>query len=155
MATITVELIQALRNTARTLGSTNSYQWGHMGLCNCGFLAQEVTSLTKQEIHTRAMQGHGDWSEQLNDYCPTSGMPMDDLISRLLTFGFTREELTNLEKLADPSVLQALPLNSRYLKHNSKSDAILYLETWANVLEEKLITSIQLPELELMPELKD
>lgn len=144
MAKITFELIQALRNTARQLETSTFYQWGHMGLCNCGFLAQQVTALTKEEIHTRAMQGHGDWTEQLNDYCPSSGLPMDDLISALLDFGFSRQDLAHLEKLAAPAVLQALPAHRRYLKHNLKEDAVLYLNTWAALLESELISQVEI-----------
>lgn len=73
MARASFEIIQALRNTAQTISKSTTYQWGHMGLCNCGFLAQEITHLRKEQIHTRAMQRHGDWTEQLNDYCFTSG----------------------------------------------------------------------------------
>jgi len=142
-----VEKIEILRKVAKKIESSSAYQWGHMGLCNCGFLAQEITMLTKEEIHRRAMQRHGDWSEQLNDYCPTSGLPMDDLISELLAFGFTREELSHLEKLSDPTVLNALPPDQRNLKHNVKKDVVVYMNTWATNLEEKLLHSIQLNDL--------
>jgi hypothetical protein len=67
MAKASLELIEALRKTANKLTNSNNYQWGHMGACNCGFLAQEVTQFRKEEIHARAMQRYGDWSEQLND----------------------------------------------------------------------------------------
>jgi hypothetical protein len=137
----------ALRTTANKIEHNSSYQWGHMGLCNCGFLAQEITSLSKDEIHRRAMQRHGDWSEQLNDYCPTSGLPMDDLIDQLVNFGFTPEELRHLERLSDKAVLQRLPIEKRYLSHNIKADVILYLNAWANLLEESLIEAISLKEL--------
>lgn len=147
MANIRFELIQALKTTARKIEHNTSYQWGHMGLCNCGFLAQEITSLSKDEIHRRAMQRHGDWSEQLNDYCPTSGLPMDDLIDQLVNFGFTLEELRHLERLSDQAVLQRLPLEKRYLSHNVKADVIVYLNVWANLLEESLLDAISLKEL--------
>jgi len=113
-----------------------------MGACNCGFLAQEVTRMTKKEIHTRAMEGHGDWNEQLNDYCPTSGLRMDDLISELLNFGFDINDLRHLEKLSDPEVLQEA---NGHLSHNKKSDVITYLDSMARLLERKLITKIKLP----------
>lgn len=147
MANIRFELIQALKTTARKIEHNTSYQWGHMGLCNCGFLAQEITSLSKDEIHRRAMQRHGDWSEQLNDYCPTSGLPMDDLIDQLVNFGFTLEELRHLERLSDQAVLQRLPLEKRYLSYNVKADVIVYLNAWANLLEESLLDAISLKEL--------
>jgi hypothetical protein len=151
MAQLSVELIQALKNTAHKLESSTSYQWGHMGLCNCGFLAQEITRLTKEEIHRRAMERHGDWSEQLNDYCPTSGLPIDDLISELIAFGFTREELSHLEKLSNPDVLAELPIHERYLKHNNKADVVKYLYTWAAMLEKYLLNKISIRDLAIHP----
>ena len=60
MAKASEDLIQSLRVTARNIERNSTYQWGHMGACNCGFLAQEVTKLTKDEIHRRAMERHGD-----------------------------------------------------------------------------------------------
>ena len=66
MAKASEDLIQSLRVTARNIERNSTYQWGHMGACNCGFLAQEVTKLTKDEIHRRAMERYGNWSEHLN-----------------------------------------------------------------------------------------
>jgi len=141
MAKVSVEVIQALRDTASRMRTSSEYQWGHMGACNCGFLAQEVTRMTKKEIHTRAMEGHGDWNEQLNDYCSNSGLRMDDLISELLNFGFDINDLRHLEKLSDPEVLLYV---DRHLSHNKKSDVITYLDGMARLLERKLITKIKL-----------
>ncbi len=153
MANIRFELIQALRAAAEKIDKSNIYQWGHMGLCNCGFLAQAVTSLPKEEIHRRAMQRHGDWSEQLNDYCPTSCLPMDDLIDELVQFGFMLSELRHLERLSDPSILQSLPLEKRHLKHNYKADVVVYLNRWAKLLEETLLSTISLKELTVKKEI--
>lgn len=147
MPRISLELIDALRKTAAKLESSSQYQWGHMGLCNCGFLAQEITKLRKEEIHQRAMQQHGDWSEQLNDYCPNSGMPMDRLIKELIDYGFDTHDLKHLEKLSDPSILRALPITERYLKHNTKPDVVLYFRTWASYLEDDLLRTITLPDI--------
>lgn len=151
MAKASVELIEALRKTANKLSNSTNYQWGHMGACNCGFLAQEVTQFRKEEIHARAMQRYGDWSEQLNDYCPTSGLPFDELISELIAFGFDSEDLKNLERLSDGTVLRALPIEQRNLAHNKKADVILYLNTWADQLEKQLIENIKLPAFEKAP----
>jgi hypothetical protein len=139
-------MIEALRRASSKLEHSNDYQWGHMGLCNCGFLAQQITMLTKTEIHSRAMLKTGDWSEQLNDYCPTSGLPMDELITELLNTGFTRENLQNLERLSDPEVLKHMPPNRQNPKHNVKQDVILYLRTWASCLENEMVKEIKLPE---------
>jgi hypothetical protein len=148
MAKASLEIIAVIRNTARTIASSNDYQWGHMGACNCGFLAQEVTKLRKAEIHSRAMQQSGDWNEQLNDYCPTSGLPMDDLISELLNAGFDVDDLKHLERLSAPEILRHFPLGQRDFKHNKKSDVVKYLNAWATLLEERLIASISLRSIE-------
>src|SRR6478736_5494778 len=104
MAKATETLIEALRNTSRSIEKSSLYQWGHMGACNCGFLAQEVTKLTKAEIHRMAMQSSSDWSEYLNDYCPVNGLPCDDRFSKLIDSGFDSDDLKHLEKLSDPKI---------------------------------------------------
>ncbi len=148
MARASLELVKALRNTAGLLNKSNNYQWGHMGSCNCGHLAQEITKLNKSEIHSRAMQKYGDWNDQLNDYCPTSGLLMDHLITELLNAGLDLDDLKHLEKLSDTQVLRSLKEDSRYLQHNKKDDVVKYLEAWADLLERELLAKVQLPDLE-------
>ena len=147
MAKASVAVIQALRKTVENLEKGTPYQWGHMGSCNCGNLAQVITNLDKAEIHKSAMRRHGDWNEQLVDYCPTSGLPIDHIIDEMLAFGFSREDLAHLEKLSDPKILRSLPADKKYLKHNLKGDVILYLKTWGIVLEEELISKISIEEI--------
>lgn len=145
MAKASSAIIQILRKTAITIETSTRYQWGHMGACNCGFLAQEITQLTQAEIHRRALMRHGDWTEQLNDYCPINGLPFDDIISELLNVGFDSDDLKHLEKLSDPKIIRLLPPAERILLHNSKKDVVLYLRLWANLLEEELIENIRIP----------
>lgn len=141
------ELIKHIRNAAIKLQGSATYQWGHMGSCNCGFLAREVSNLTKAEIHQRAMQKYGDWNEQVDDYCPESKLPMDELISQMLNAGLDRLDLKHLEKLSDPNVLNKLPVNRRHLIHNRRDDVVLYLQTWAEVLEEELLQEISIEQI--------
>lgn len=145
MAYASLHLIEVIKQTATSLESSQLYQWGHMGACNCGFLAQQITKQRKEEIHTKAMERHGDWSEQLNDYCPTSGLLFDDLVSELLANGLSLEDLKHLERLSDPTILRSLPPHERNLVHNKKEDVIKYLKQWAALLEESLLSSIKLP----------
>lgn len=149
MARPNPDLIAALRRTAQKLQKGAPYQWGHMGSCNCGNLAQELTSLTKAEIHEHALAvGRGDWNEQLNDHCPTSGLPMDLLILEMMNAGLTTDDLKHLEKLSDRRILERLPTEKRYLRHNFRDDVVLYLSTWANLLEDQLLATIELPQFE-------
>lgn len=141
MAQPTPFLINALRKTARKLIQGAPYQWGHMGSCNCGNLAQEITQLSKAEIHEYALQTRfGDWSEQTAEFCPTSNLPIDLVISEMLNVGLTRTDLKNLERLTDKQVLKKLPDNERCLKHNKRDDVVKYMYAWADLLEETLLT---------------
>ena len=132
MARANVELISALRQTARRLSSDVSYQWGHMGTCNCGFLAQSITGLASAEIHSSAMVREGDWEQQAKDYCPTSGNLIDVVLATMFQLGLRRDDIRHLEKLSDPHVLHGV---GRHLRFNNRDDVILYLTTWANILE--------------------
>jgi hypothetical protein len=144
MAKASIALIEALKSTARNIEKSPLYQWGYMGACNCGFLAQEVTKLTKAEIHRRALERHGDWTEHLNDYCSVNGLLFDDVISELIAFGFDADDLRHLEKLSDPAILKAIPLASRNLHHNIKQDVVYYLSIWVGLLEDELLTNISI-----------
>ncbi len=148
MAQASEDLIDVLKKTALHIDKSPNYQWGHMGACNCGFLAQEVTKLTKAEIHRRALERHGDWTEHLNDYCPINGLPFDDVISELINFGFDSDDLKHLEKLSDPKILRTFPLSERNLHHNAKQDVVKYLKAWVAILEDELVSAVtfELPE---------
>ena len=145
MARPNPELIDALRRTARKLNDGAPYQWGNMGGCNCGNLAQELTKLSKDDIHRYAMQRYGDWNEQVEDFCPTSAMPIDLVISEMIAAGLALEDLKHLEKLSDREVLVRFPLEKRFLKHNVRNDVVSYLNEWAELLEEQLLEKIKLP----------
>jgi len=142
MAKANLEVLTALRNTVTRMEKTANYQWGHMGACNCGFLAQEITNLRKDQIHARAMQGYGDWNDQLNDYCPTSGLPMDEIISQMLRVGFDADDLKHLERLSNPAVLATLPVGERVLRRNHKEDVIKYLRAWVSLIEAELTETV-------------
>ncbi len=145
MARPTPELIDALRRTARNLKNGAPYQWGHMGGCNCGNLAQELTKLSKDQIHQYAMQRYGDWNEQVEDYCSTSQMSIDIVINEMLNAGLMLEDIKHLEKLDDRQVLVRFPIEKRFLKHNVRDDVVAYMNAWADLLEEQLLDKITLP----------
>ena len=147
------ELIQALRSAARKLQRSQNYQWGHMGSCNCGYLVQEVTQLSKADIHEYAMRTRGgDWSEQALDFCPSSGYLMDQVISYMLEAGMDIEDFKHLERLSDQEVLRRLPVAERTLRHNFKEDVVKYMNVWADLLEEKLMAKISVSDIQKAPE---
>jgi hypothetical protein len=118
-----------------------------MGNCNCGFLAQVVTGQSAPSIHQAAMLGNGDWSEQLNDYCPSTGLGIDALIDKLIDFGFDPDDLAHLERLTDPIVLDTFSKARKFLCHNNKMDVIEYYRRWAQCLEAEWAANQPLPDL--------
>ncbi|MEL6182410.1 MAG: hypothetical protein AAFS10_25865 [Myxococcota bacterium] len=138
MAIANRSLVTSLRKTAWVLRTSVTYQWGHLGACNCGHLAQTITDLSKAEIHAAALKRGGDWGELAVDHCPRSGLPIDYILDQLLELGLNTSDIGHLEDLDDPAVLAKLPDGKRWLRRNNRDDVILYMETWANVLEAQL-----------------
>lgn len=154
MAVASPELIGILRATAKRLHDSTNYQWGHMGACNCGHLAQEITKLSKAEIHEIALSGHGDWSTQIREYCPDSGMPMHWIMGELLALGLSTRDIENLEYLADDKVLKLMPADRRHPQRNNKADVVLYLEKWADLLAAELAVSALKQEMNVIAALE-
>ena len=142
MANPTIELINALRETANRLRNGAHYAWGHHGACNCGNLLQVVTKLSQGEILRYAHTGTGEWTELAEEFCPVTNAPLTLIITKLESIGLTPTDIHNIEYLADKQVLQYLPGGFRWLKRNKREDAIDYFEAFANLLEEKLLQSI-------------
>lgn len=136
-------LIDALRTVATRIETGAPYMWGHMGSCNCGHLAQELTAFTKEEIHRYALQRYGDWKQQVMDFCPTTGAPLDMIIGRMMDYGMTADDLMRLEDLSDERVLHKLPGGKRVLQRNKKEDAVAYMRAMAEMLEEELAAAPQ------------
>lgn len=143
MAHPTIDLISALRQSATKLRNGNHYAWGNHGSCNCGNLLQVVAKLSKEEILRYAHTGIGEWTELAEDYCPVTNAPVNLLISKLEAIGLTPSDIHNLEYLEDKQVLQLLPGGFRWLSRNVREDVIVYFETFANMLEDKLQQTIK------------
>jgi hypothetical protein len=151
MAKPSLQLIDALKKAAnRIADDKDSYNWKAIGACNCGNLVQEVTNFTAKEISNFGIKKHGDWQSISLLYDKNSGYEIDNIISQLLDMGLDLEDFTYLENLSCPKVLAYIGENI-VLKRDDPDDAVLYLNSWANMLEEELIQniSIELVETEL------
>jgi hypothetical protein len=148
MANPNKNLIKALRDTAVKLREGVTYAWGNHGACNCGNLLQVVTPLSRQEIMSYAQTGIGEWTELAADYCGVTDAPVDLLLSKLMEVGLTPSDIHNLEYLDNREVLDNLPGGFRWLKRNERNDVIVYFETFADMLEAKLIASELMMEAE-------
>ncbi len=150
MAYANIELIDALRTTAARLRNGAHYAWGNHGACNCGNLLQTVTPLSRGEILRYAHTGRGEWTELAEEYCGATNAPVYLLIHKLESLGLTPTDIHNIEYLEDKEVLNALQGGFRWLKKNVREDVIVYFETYANLLEEKLLSQVQIPMEELL-----
>lgn len=149
MAHPNLPLIEALRETARRLRHGAHYAWGHHGSCNCGNLLQTITHLSSKEILEYSRTGTGEWTEIAQEFCGITNAPADLLISKLQKIGLTPSDIHCIEYLEDKQVLQRLPGGFRWLSRNVREDVILYLETMADMLEEKLAKQVNLDLAEL------
>ncbi len=136
MANATRTLIDALRATADRLETDVVFQWAHMGACNCGHLAQTLTSLPREELHRRALQRAGDWGQQSVEYCAASGLPFDDVIGAMLEAGLALSDIGDLEKLSSPEVLACFSIEERLaLDRRHRPHVVAYMRAWAGLLE--------------------
>lgn len=147
MADPNMKLINALNETATRLKNGTPYAWGNHGSCNCGNLLQVVTKLSKEEIIRYAQTGIGEWTELAEEHCAVTDAPVGLLISKLQQIGLTATDIHHLEYLDNKEVLKNLPGGFRWLKRNIKEDVIVYFQTFANMLEEQLIGSIDITSL--------
>ena len=151
MAKPSIKLVAALRETALRLRNGANYAWGHHGACNCGNLLQVITPLTEGEILRYAHTAVGEWTELAEEYCATSNAPVNLVMSKLEQAGLTPVDIRHIEYLTDSEVLAHLPGGFRWLKKNVREDVIVYFETFADLLEEELIRSVEINMEELIP----
>ena len=131
-------LIQALRETAYRMRQGSEYRWSNFGMCNCGHLAQTVTDKTPREIHEAALEREGDWGQQALQYCGQTGLEIDTIIEELLGLGLTRMDIQAIERLSDPKVRARMGPVPTGVAHYARTDAILYFEARADLLEEQV-----------------
>ena len=154
MAYPNLTLIGALRKAAKNLREGAHYAWGNHGSCNCGHLLQVVTHLSKEEILKQAHTGYGEWTEIAEEYCGVTNAPAYMLISKLEAIGLTPTDIHQLEYLQNKAVLNGLPGGFQWLQKNKREDVIVYFETFAQILEDRLLQHIPLPTAEGIRKLK-
>jgi hypothetical protein len=124
MAKPSIELVEALRETARRLKNGAHYAWGHHGACNCGNLLQVITRLSEAEILVHAHTGIGEWTEIAGESCSVTGVPVSLLLSKLEGAGLNPTDIHNIEYLDNKEVLKYLPGGFRWLKRNNRQHVI-------------------------------
>ncbi|HEY8402481.1 MAG TPA: hypothetical protein VIK89_14535 [Cytophagaceae bacterium] len=148
MAKANLEVIDALRQAAERIESKSNYNWKDIGACNCGNLVQVVCNFDKKEIRKAGIKKHGDWETLVQLYRKDSPFEIDKIITKMVEFGFAPEDLVELENLSSPKIRSRI--GKRFLKRDDREDAILYLQAWADILEEEMVESVKLTELEAL-----
>lgn len=145
MAYPNLKLIESLRKTASNLSNGAFYAWGNQGACNCGNLVQVITQFSPKEILKYVQEsGLGEWTEMAEEYCPITNAPVNILVAKLEALGLTSTDIHHLEYLNDTKVLKNLHGGFRYLNRNDRESAILYFETFAQMLENELLKNIDI-----------
>ncbi len=143
MAKSSSELVNALRETAHRLHSGVTYEWGHMGRCNCGHLVQTITDMTDLEIAQSVDFDLNEWTEYAKDYCDGTGHKVDDLFGTLHNVGFYYYDVIHLENLSNKAVLDRLNTDDSrrptHLRRNDVHDVTQYMMTLADMLEEEMV----------------
>lgn len=152
MANPSIELVAAFRETARRLRNGANYAWGNHGACNCGNLLQVLTPLNEGEILRYAHTAAGEWTELAEEFCSATNAPVNLVMMKLVQAGLTPVDIHHIEYLTDREVLERLPGGFRWLKKNVREDVIVYFETFADVMEEKLIRAVHIDMRELTQE---
>ncbi len=145
MATPSLPLIEALRTTANRLKNGAIYAWGHHGCCNCGHLLQSITNQSPEDLLKGAHTSIGEWTEIAEEYCGITNLPAYQLMQTLEKAGLTPTDVHHIEYLNDRSILDKLPGGFRWLKRNERADVVVYLQTFADILEDQLAWQLEFP----------
>lgn len=147
MAKPSLQLIDALRKAAKNIAEDkDSYNWKAIGACNCGTLVQVVTGYNAKEISNYGIKKHGDWQSISLLYDKNNDFEIDKIITRMLDLGMSLEDFTYLENLNCPKVLSYIGKDV-CLTRDDPYDAVLYLTSWADMLEEELLNDISIEEI--------
>lgn len=134
------KVIAALRAAANTISTTGVFEWSQHDKCNCGWVARHLLGLSDVDIMAKLTEV---WEKVLVDgpytvtaerneklYCSVSNMPVDNLFRLLHEEGLTKQEIKDLEYLANTEVQKragfdaangiasSCPINHRYAFHS-------------------------------------
>lgn len=133
MARPTLELIEALRNTADKIESGEwEFKWLNSESCNCGLLVRSILG--------EPVSINGSWNSALNYpeatcFFTETGMKNEEIFSKLRSVGLTDTDLRGLELFEHSEVLERAEAEDLY--YEDPEDVVIYMRTWADILEEK------------------
>lgn len=130
------KILPLLERTVRALETSERYEWGSFGACNCGHLAQATTGRSRAELHRLGRVHGSDWSEVSESYCESSGLEIHAVLRELFAHGLEVDDIRDIEYLSNDEILSNLPGGKRFLHRNVREDVLLYLRTWITLLRD-------------------
>lgn len=138
-------LINALREAAINLRNGSHYAWGAPRILQLrAFVASGYATAQRRDCSPSANSLRR-VDRDCGGILRRNQRPAYFLLSKLEKIGLTPTDIHNLEYLEDRKILEALPGGFRWLRKNVRQDVIIYFETMANLLEEQLLATVQLP----------
>jgi hypothetical protein len=80
----------------------------------------------------------GAWEPEDLGVCSVSELRMTQVFAELAAWGLEARDVESLERLDDPEVRRRLGRHTQDFLHSDRSNVILYMRAWADVLEERL-----------------
>lgn len=126
----------------------DNYNWVDHNSCNCGFLLKsigqtedmrEVAIEMEEYFQNNGIYSGGNYTHLINtivnyDVCNVTGIKFVDVINKLFHYGFTGQELIDLEDLQDKR------FSTEDTKYNNIDSLISYITNWVNY-EQQLVTA--------------
>ncbi|MGA0059943.1 MAG: hypothetical protein ACO3RU_10180, partial [Planctomycetota bacterium] len=126
--TANLRLAFALRKTADRLADGARYEWGHVGRCNCGHVAQTLTDFDDRQILRIFGQDLSEWTEHARNRCADTNRDLVALFDVLHTAGMSHEDVLHLENLSDPRILARMPDGDRDLQRCQQLRFLAFIE---------------------------
>ncbi len=104
-----------------------------------------AVSFPAPDYDDRPALDEGAWEPEDFGRCETTDRRMSDILVQLLQAGLEKEDIANLERLADGEVRRRMGTNTIELQYSKRENVVAYLQAWAEMLEEQLTVSEALP----------
>jgi hypothetical protein len=143
-------LINALRAAAdKAEREPRCYLWMSVTQCNCGLVAQEILggrTPVHHALHSTTKMGGWEGVGREIAVCTSSGLPLNDLISKLVDAGFEADDFGHLEDLSREQIREraGLPEDGIINDREDRTAFIRYARAWADILEEKTLVDLAL-----------
>lgn len=174
-----LSLAVSLRRVAELLRNGRvEYEWDLSNQCNMGLIARAALGLSRNQFSKleKPVSHQPLWEERAEAYCPMTGIPEIKLFRVLHDVGFRFEDYGEAENLSNPDVVERIKHDGRFIETNERRNwfgrkipvtiqrrihrdeeqsLIVYLETWALLIEEfhaaKAPTDAALEQVESRP----